>query len=71
MGEHIQVKVIGFDENQEECIAIMNGLEVRIDPFVTDIWDWKQRNELRGEWWFSGHWDDYKCFLPYRCTRIA
>lgn len=49
MGEHIQGKVIGFDENPEECIASMNGLEIRIDPFVTDIWKWDEREKMKGE----------------------
>jgi len=69
MGDHIQVNIVRFDENDEECIAIMNGLEVRVDPFLaTTNWDWSKRDSYKGEWIFSGQWYD-GCFLPYRAVR--
>ncbi|GKU80158.1 hypothetical protein [Paenibacillus sp. L3-i20] len=69
MGEHIQVNVIRFDEQLEECIATLHGLEIRIDPFVTEVWLWDDCEEMIGKWWFSGHWDQ-DCFLPYNSQRI-
>lgn len=55
-------------DNYKHCLAILDGKEVLVDPYVTCVWGFMHFEE--GEAIFEGHWwqadDDTRVFLPRR-----
>lgn len=59
--------IIGFSKEGEptECIALWDGFKIKVDPFVSSIWEWEHKENLLGTWYMEGQWTEGKtCFLP-------
>lgn len=59
--------MISFDKDMGECIALLNGREIIVDPYVGCAWEYPYFKT--GKVTFEGHWyksdtDKIAVFLP-------